>query len=194
MRQALIIIDVQQGLCEGPGAAFDHATVIARINTVSQRARLAGVPVIFVQHEGKNAYLTRDSAGWQLARGLITALGNGLVPKTTPDAFHLTRLEALLKALGISELIICGMHTEFCVDTSTRRAMALGFPVTLLADGHTSAGNTSLTAAQIIAHHNSTLSNISSFGPRTTLVNSSALQFSRPAPAASAVAFQRQAD
>lgn len=88
------------------------------------------------------------------------------VRKTTPDSFHRTVLGELLAQHAITELVICGMHTEFCVDTTTRRALALGYPVVLVADGHTSAGNVHLSALQVIAHHNATLTNISSFGPR----------------------------
>jgi nicotinamidase-related amidase len=75
----------------------------------------------------------------------------------------------------VSELIICGMHTEFCVDTTSRRALALGYPVILIEDGHTSAGNAVLSAAQVIAHHNATLTNISSFGPRVRTIASAAV-------------------
>ena len=46
------------------------------------------------------------------------------------------------------------MHSEYCVDTTTRRALALEFPVVLMPDAHTSAGNEAITAAQVIAHHN----------------------------------------
>jgi nicotinamidase-related amidase len=73
----------------------------------------------------------------------------------------------------VSELVVCGMHTEFCVDTTIRRALALGYPVILAADAHTSDGSAVLTPALVIAHHNDVLSNISSFGPRV-----------RPLPAA----------
>ena len=76
-----------------------------------------------------------------------------------------------------ADLVICGMHTEFCVDTTTRRALALGYPVTLVEDAHTSAGNAALPAPQVIAHHNITLSNISSFGPRVRLVSAANLRF-----------------
>jgi nicotinamidase-related amidase len=69
------------------------------------------------------------------------------------------------------------MHTEFCVDTTARRALALGYPVTLVADGHTSAGNAVLSAPQVIAHHNATLTNISSFGPRVSAVTSSEIRW-----------------
>ena len=99
------------------------------------------------------------------------------VRKTTPDSFLRTDLGHLLNEKGIDQLIICGMHTEFCVDTTTRRALALGYPVTLIGDAHTSAGNAAISAAQVIAHHNATLSNISSFGPRVTIVSAADIQF-----------------
>lgn len=169
MTRALLIIDVQQGLCEGEGAAWDCAGVIARINRVAAHARASGVPVVFIQHENA-ADLAHGSRAWQLADGLLAETDDLYVRKTTPDSFLRTDLQAQLSARGVSELIVCGMHTEFCVDTTTRRALALGYPVTLVADAHTSAGNAVLTPQQVIAHHNATLTNISSFGPRVRAV------------------------
>ena len=51
IKSAVLVIDVQQGLCEGDGAAFDCDATIRRINEVTRKARLANAPVIFVQHE-----------------------------------------------------------------------------------------------------------------------------------------------
>jgi nicotinamidase-related amidase len=174
MNTALLIIDVQQGLCEGDGggdgAAFESPQLIARINTVSAKARAAGVPVIFIQHESASGYLEFESPAWQLANGLHAEPADLRIRKTTPDSFLRTDLQALLHQHAVTNLIICGMHTEFCIDTTTRRALALGYPVVLVADAHTSAGNAHLSAAQVIAHHNATLTNISSFGPRVRAV------------------------
>jgi nicotinamidase-related amidase len=163
---ALLIIDMQQALCEGDGAAWDTPGVIARINTLSARARAAGVPVIWVQHEGTDGYLAYGTPGWQLATGLQADAPDLRVRKTTPDSFLRTPLADLLAQHRVNGLVVCGMHTEFCVDTTTRRALALGYPVVLVADAHTSAGNAHLTPQQVVAHHNATLCNISSFGPR----------------------------
>lgn len=177
MTAALLIIDVQQALCEGPDAAFGASCTIARINHASAQARAAGVPVIFIQHEGRNGYLEHGTPGWQLADGLHADPTDLRLRKTTPDSFHRTALQAKLQALGASELVICGMHTEFCVHTTSLRALALGYPVVLIGDAHTSAGNAALSAPQIIAHHNATLANISSFGPRVRVVNALDLRF-----------------
>ncbi len=177
MKAVVLVIDVQQGLCEGEGAAFECPETIGRINRVTGKARLAGVPVIFVQHESAVGYLERGTPAWQLADGLEVKPDDIKVRKTTPDAFLGTQLEEWLRNAGTQTLVICGMHSEFCIDTTTRRALALGFPVVLVSDGHTSAGNDAISARQVIAHENATLSNISSFGPRAVPVHSDAIEF-----------------
>jgi len=177
MNTAVLIIDVQQGLCEGEGAAFDCDGTIFRINIVTRKAREAGVPVIFVQHESRIGYLEHGSDAWQLANGLKVEPADIRIRKTTPDAFLRTELESILRGHGVENVVICGMHSEFCVDTTTRRALALGFPVVLVSDGHTSAGNAAISAQQVIAHHNATLTNISSFGPRAHAVAAEKVKF-----------------
>ena len=177
MNTAVLVIDVQQGLCEGEGAAFDCEGTISRINRVTRKARRAGAPVVFIQHESKSGYLEHGSAAWQLANGLEVQPSDNRVRKTTPDSFLGTELESILHSLGIERVVLCGMHSEFCVDTTARRALALGFPVVLVSDAHTSAGNNAISAQQVIAHHNATLTSISSFGPRAHAVTSESIEF-----------------
>jgi nicotinamidase-related amidase len=79
----------------------------------------------------------------------------------------------------VTELVLCGMQSDFCVDTTTRRALALGYPVVLVSDGHTTVDNAVLSAAQITAHHNETLTNITSFGPRVRALPAHTIEFRR---------------
>ncbi len=178
MSTAVLVVDVQQGLCEGDGAAFDCAGTIARINQVTAKGRAAGAMVIFIQHESTTGYLEHGTPDWQLAHALDVHATDFKVGKTTPDAFLRTELESMLGEHGITNLVICGMHSEFCVDTTTRRALSLGYPVQLVSDGHTSAGNAAIGPEQVIAHHNATLTHIASFGPRVVAVAAAELQFS----------------
>jgi nicotinamidase-related amidase len=146
---------------------------------VSAKARAASVPVIFIQHEdaGLLKHATRE---WQLAQGLHAKPTDLRIRKTTPDSFLRTVLEASLQERGVKQLVICGMHTEFCVDTTTRKALALGYPVLLVEDAHTTEGNAFVTPLQVIQHHNATLTNISSFGPKVRTVASDAIEFKTP--------------
>lgn len=175
MNSAVLVIDVQQGLCEGEGAAWDCPGTLARINCVTAHARSIDMPVIFVQHESGPGYLEHGSDAWQLARGLDLDPSDLRVRKATPDAFLRTGLQALLEARAVRRLIICGMHSEFCIDSTTRAALALGYEVDLVSDAHTSAGNAVLSPQQVIAHHNETLTQISSFGARARATTSAAL-------------------
>jgi nicotinamidase-related amidase len=168
---ALLVIYVQQGLCEGEHGAFEARQTIARINEVSEHLRARGAVVIFVQHESEAGQLEFGTAAWQLARGLHVEPTDLRLRKTAADAFHRTELEKILGQHAVEDLVICGMHSEFCVDTTTRRALALGYPVVLVEDAHTTDDKPHLSAVQIIRHHNETLTNITSFGPRVRAVS-----------------------
>lgn len=176
MKTALLIIDVQKGLCEGEHDAFESHQVIGRINIVSEKARAAGAVVVLIQHESKSGYLEFGTDGWQLATGLHVEPTDLRIRKTSPDSFHRTELEEVLKQHAVTDLVICGMHSEFCVDTTTRRALALGYPVVLVEDAHTTEDKEHLSAAQIIRHHNDTLTNISSFGARVRVTSAEDLR------------------
>lgn len=165
METALLIIDVQNALCTGPWAAHDIDAVVDRINALAARARTAGVPVLMIQHEESQEPLLAHSVGWQLYTRLHTAPGDQRIRKTACDAFHLTALQDLLQARGVRQVVITGLQSEFCVDSTVRGALARGLHVVLVEDGHSTLDNGVLTAAQIVAHHNATLSNLTSFGP-----------------------------
>ena len=173
LHTAILVIDVQQALCSGEYKAFESERVIENINAVTRKARSAGAPVVMIQHESPGGPLDFGTDGWRLADGLEVLPTDILLRKKATDSFHQTELHHLLQERGIKDLVICGLQSEFCVDTTTRRALALGYPVVLVADGHSTLSNSVLSAAQISAHHNETLANISSFGPRARAVTAS---------------------
>ena len=132
---------------------------------LSGRARASRSPVILIQHEEGDGPLQFDSEGWALAGGLLTAAEDLRVRKRTPNSFHQTDLHRLLQDRSVSRLVICGLQTEFCVDTTVRQALPLGYNVILVADAH-STSKGALRAEQVIAHHNRTLRWMTSYGPR----------------------------
>ncbi len=177
MKTALLIVDVQHALCTGEWAMHDIGAVIDRINAVSARARAAGLPVVIIQHEESDpGGLVHGSQAWQLDARLTTSPDDLRVRKTTPDSFHMTPLPELLEARGIDRVIVCGLQSDYCIDSTTRGALARGYSVLLVKDGHSTIGNGVLEAPQIIAHHNRTLAGMDSFGPRVTLVAAEAVE------------------
>ncbi|HEY8906170.1 MAG TPA: cysteine hydrolase family protein [Rhodoferax sp.] len=168
MGSALLIIDVQQALCCGDDAAYDIERVIDRINGLAAQARAAGLPVVLIQHEEADGPLQWDTPGWQLDMRLEVCESDLRVRKTATDSFHRTDLQGLLVSRGVDRLVVCGLQSEFCVDSTVRAALARGDPVILASDAHSTVDNGVLTAAQISAHHNTTLANLGSFGPCVT--------------------------
>ncbi|KAB8145712.1 cysteine hydrolase [Chloroflexia bacterium SDU3-3] len=176
MSTALLIIDVQRGLFDDEPRPFEADLVVERINGLAELARAAGAPVAFIQHEdaGKLAY---QSQGWQLERQLQVDKADLRVRKTTPDSFLRTELAALLAERGVRHVVICGYASEFCVDTTARRAAALGYAVTLAADAHTTRDRPHASAADIRQHHNATLPEITSFGVEIQALPAGAITF-----------------
>lgn len=174
MNTALIVIDVQRALFETSPPPFEAAQVLSRINALAERARSAGVPVIYVQHESPGSDPAHGAPGWDLDTRLATSAQDIRIRKKTPDSFLRTELAQVLADRGVTQLVVCGYATEFCVDT-VRRAAGLGLPVTLAADAHTTHDKPHADGAQIRAHHNATLPDISSFGVKIAAVPSAEL-------------------
>lgn len=174
---AILIIDVQRALCEGRWATHDAGGVIARLNLVTAKARHAGVVVVLVQHEAADGELTRTAPGWELAAGLKCDARDWRVFKRASDCFHDTDLHARLQAHGVRHLVVGGMQSDFCVDSGVRRALALGYRVTLIEDGHTTRDNAVLSAPQITRHHTETLCNLSSYGVRAVARRADQIEF-----------------
>ncbi len=150
----LLIIDAQVGLLEGPPLAHRHREVLAQIGGLLARARAANTPVIFVQHDEPCGPLEPGSLDWQLHPDLTRRSSELGDRKRACDAFFETPLQRVIDAKERHHLVIAGLQTEYCIDTTCRRAVSLGYDVTLAADAHSATNSTTLAAEQIIAHHN----------------------------------------
>ena len=159
MKKALLVIDMQVGLFHGPQAPFEGDRVLANINTLIAAARGAGAPIVVVRHTGpEGSPIAAGSALWQVLPELVVdAHKDRFIDKTRPSCFFNTGLAEWLDDEGVGELVICGMKTDYCVDSTSRLAGDLGFKAVLVADAHTTMDSPVLDAASIIAHHNQVL-------------------------------------
>jgi len=149
MTKALIIIDVQQGMWENPDhPPFDADGVLARIADLSARARAAGAPVFFVQHDGGPDHpFHPGKPGYPFHAQIAPKRGDDVTVKTRSSAFHRTDLDAKLKRAGVDHLVVTGMQSEFCVDSAIRGAYERDYKITLVSDAH-STGDTRLAKAK----------------------------------------------
>jgi len=140
-RTAVLLIDLQEYFREIITPILDN------IKKVIQAAKTGGIPLFFTQHghapEEDGGILGRwwDSL---IIRGskeadLLPELGSNaedpIIPKTTYSAFYRTGLEEKLRKGNITDLVIGGVMTNLCCETTAREAFVRDFRVFFLADG-----------------------------------------------------------
>jgi nicotinamidase-related amidase len=156
---ALLVIDVQQGMFMLRSPPHQSDQVLARIAALLSRARSHQVPIFHVRHNGEAGHvLEPGTAGREIIPAVAPREREPIVDKWQSTAFEKTSLHEHLQRAQVDTVAIVGIQTEYCVDTACRAATALGYHVVLVADAHTTFDTSVLSAAQIIAHHNLTLS------------------------------------
>lgn len=149
---ALLVVDMQTGVI---ATAHARSEVVAHVATLVEKARRAGIPVIWIQHSDEQ--LAKGSDEWRIAPELAPQSGEPLVEKHYGDAFEATDLEAVLSARQVGRLLVAGAQTDACIRSTLHGALARGYDVTLVSDAHTTEDRTTWGAPppdQVIAHTN----------------------------------------
>jgi gluconolactonase len=166
-RSALIIQDLQNDVIIEGGAFADsgapaHATaqnVVGNVADLAGACRSAGVPVIhvwYIVEEGaaglkQNAplfqgvkeanALVRGTWGAAPAEGLEAQDGDHIVEKMRMNGFYETRLDILLRGLGVETLIITGAWTNMSIEHTARHGADAGYEVVVASDGTSTTGD-----------------------------------------------------
>ena len=152
-RTALINVDMQRCFVEAsPLASPDGLIVLGRINALAAACRKAGILVVhtrgWMRADGSNlgvmgelvppfivALYTEGSDTAQLHEDLSVASEDIIVDKPRYGAFHATDLELILRSRGIDTVIVSGIATNICCETTAREAAQRDFRVIFLSDG-----------------------------------------------------------
>ena len=135
MTKALVIIDIQNDYF--PGGAMElvgsvEASEVAA--KIQQEFRNQGLPVINVQHIAKSPtaiFFLPGTEGVEIHESVKPVDGELVIVKHSPNAFRETTLLESLRELEVTQLVIIGMMTHMCIDTTVRAASDLGFSVTV---------------------------------------------------------------
>lgn len=143
-KTALLVIDLQKGIVSMP-TAHDVGPIIERSAALAKAFRAKGLPVALVNvvgvAPGRNER-PRNTSGmpddWaELVPELDRQPTDILASKRTWGVFATTDLGTQLKALGVTQLVLCGISTSIGVESSARQAYEAGFNVTLAVDAMT---------------------------------------------------------
>lgn len=156
---ALLVIDVQVGIFEVKDMPlYNEKKVLANIKYLIKTAREKEIPVIYVQHNSPRGSLKYLSPAWKIHPELSPREDELVINKQFSDSFQETTLKAQLDKRGIKTLIIMGLQTDYCVDTTVRRAYSLEYETILASDAHSTIDGV-ISAKDIVAHHNEVLGN-----------------------------------
>ncbi|MBQ1032042.1 isochorismatase family protein [Micromonospora sp. C97] len=136
-RAALVVIDVQESFRQRPIWAYgSNPDMIRQVDRLVAAARQRGDLVVWVLHsEPGTGGLFDPALGYvRLIDGLVPAEGEPTMVKTAHNAFTTTNLQQLLTQAGITDITVCGIRTEQCVETTTRVGADLGYRMTFVTD------------------------------------------------------------
>jgi nicotinamidase-related amidase len=166
-RTALINVDLQNCFVENsPIAAPDGRTILERVNRLAGACRTAGIVVIHtsivLRPDGSNigvfgefsppakgGILNKGSESAALHQELVQDKRDILLDKPRFGAFHGTDLELILGSRGIDTVIISGVATNICCETTAREAAVRDFRVFFLSDGTATAAMGNASAEEL---------------------------------------------
>ena len=156
---AVVVVDMQNDFCAGGGVLDEHGfdlspmqSLIPRLKDFLERARKTGLKVVFIRTEKGEDEITppawelmgrtgrkrfaclTGSWGAEYVEGIESLPGEMVVKKKTYSAFVGTDLEARLKESGIRTLIMTGVATNVCVESTARDAFMREFFVVFASD------------------------------------------------------------
>jgi nicotinamidase-related amidase len=153
MEIAVLVVDVHQSMVdEGP---WNSAIFLDRCGQVIRAARQRGAEVVHVMHsDGPGSGFEPGAPGWELHPMVAPLEGERVFVKEFNSAFRRTGLEAYLRERGIGRLVLMGMQTEYCIDTTCRVAFEKEFELVMPEGTNTTFDNGGLRAELIVRHHN----------------------------------------
>ena len=150
---ALLVVDVQEALVsENP---YNREFTIKNIENLINSCRNNNMEVIYVQHDGgKGDELEAGTSGWQIYNQISPKNGEKIVAKNFNSSFKNTELKDYLNEKNIDTIILVGMQTEYCIDTTCKVAFEHGFRLIIPEGTNTTFDNDYMTGKEIYEYYN----------------------------------------
>jgi len=152
---ALLLIDIQMDYFT-PGKLLipDGDRVLDLAGALRDWAAGSGLPVVHIQQcsAPTSPLFAAGTTGCAIHHSLTPREGEFVIAKTLPGSFDRTELHAMLQVRGITTLILAGLMTHMCVETTARTALPLGYTVLVAADACASRDLPTYDGQGIIPH------------------------------------------
>lgn len=149
MVTALLVVDVQTGLIkEQP---YQVSLILETVGQAIKQARARQIEVIYVRHHDDE--LPMGSRDWKISDSVAPQANELIIDKAYNSAFKETALRAYLASKGVERLIIVGMATDYCIDTTVKVAFEMGYEVAVVEHGTTTFGTSDIPANILIDYY-----------------------------------------
>ncbi len=138
MTQALLLVDIQNDYFPGGAMELLGSPEAGRqAGALLEAFRRAGRPIVHIQHLAARpgaTFFLPGTTGAEIHPGVAPLPDEPVFQKHFPNSFRETPLQSHLQGLGATQLVIAGMMTHMCIDTTVRAAFDLGFQCWLAQD------------------------------------------------------------
>lgn len=152
---AVVFIDIQMDYYTPEKLLIpDGARVVAQAARLREWAAARGMTVVHIQQVSAptSAIFACGSDGAAIYPALAPRAGETVIEKTLPGSFDRTELHTFLQEREITTLVLAGMMTHMCVETTARTALPLGYAVIVAADACASRDLPTFDGHGIIGH------------------------------------------
>ncbi|MDF2942694.1 MAG: nicotinamidase-like amidase [Herbinix sp.] len=149
----LLVVDVQTALIEEH--PYNETKVIKNIKQLIHTSRQAGIEVVYVRHDGGvGGDLEINTKGWQIYHEIAPESGEMIFDKKYCSSFLKTGLKEYIDNKEIKTIILVGMQTEYCIDTTCKTAFEHGYKVIIPKETNTTFDNAYLTSEKLYEFYN----------------------------------------
>lgn len=149
----LLVVDVQTALIEDH--PYNETKVIDNIKSMVTAARQNGKEVIYVRHDdGKGGDLEYGTDGWQIFHEIEPNDNEKIFEKQYNSAFLKTGLAKYLESKSINTIILVGLQTEYCIDTTCKSAFEHGYKIIIPEATNTTFDNEFLSGQKLYEFYN----------------------------------------
>lgn len=147
-KTALLVIDIQRFFIDKDGGVClpGGREMVTNTRTLLEAFRGSGLPVVFTRHEDRAGDIHGAMGRWwgrlmepgdprlEIVSELEPLMGERVIRKNQYSAFHRTDLSEHLRREGVKGVVVCGVMTHFCCETTARDAFMENFDVTIAVD------------------------------------------------------------
>jgi len=152
-KKVLLVVDVQTAMIDDQ--PYNYENVIANIKQLLQVARASHTEVVYVRHDGGSGDIMEAGGdGWQIYHEIAPMDGEKIFEKNFNSAFKNTGLKEYLDSQNVTTIILVGLQSEYCIDTTCKCAFEYGYKLIMPEETNSTYDNEFMSGEELYRFYN----------------------------------------